>query len=499
MSISTLSKSIGWTRGLVEMRAQMLDLQRQFATGKKATTYGTLGSDRSLSVSMRARISQVKSYQGVIGTVQLRTNVLVQSFDRMRSILTDTRSDAIVPNFELVRGGQTALQVRAEAGLDELLGLLSSEVDGRYLFAGRSVDKNPVAATSSILDGYGQQAGFRQHLSERRQADLGADGLGRLVVPPATGGDLTVGEDTAGSPFGFKIAGVTSTLSGAAVTGPAGVPAEVSVSFAGQPQAGETIRLDLNLPDGTTTSVTLRAVAPGAGGEEGTFEIGADESGTAANLQQALAGALQGAAAVELSAASAYAAAEDFFNIDAANPPQRVDGPPFDTATGLRDGTEADTVFWYTGDAEATDPRATSAAKVDDHIAVGYGARANEEAFRWLVQNLAVLAADSYDPNVSTDRERYFATTQRTVTNIAYNGRQTIDAVYAQIASVQYVTGQADERHTTTKAMAEDLVAGVENADTNEVAVKLLQLQTRLEASYQVTSMLSQLSLTKFL
>lgn len=499
MSISSLSKSIGWTRGLVEIRAQMLDLQRQLATGKKATTFGKLGSDRTLSVSMRARVAQVESYKSVIGTVQLRTDVMAQSFDRMRSILSDTRSDAIVPNFELVRGGQTALQVRAEAALDEMLGLLSGEVDGRYLFAGRAVDKNPIAATTSILDGYGQQAGFRQHLSERRQADLGADGLGRLVVPAAAGTDVTVAEDVAGSPFGFKIAGVASTLSGVTVTGPAGAPSEVDVSFGGQPQPGETIRFDLNLPDGTTTTVQLRAVAAGQGGERGTFEIGADEAATAANFQQALTDSLRTAASIDLSAASAYAAAEDFFNIDAANPPRRVDGPPFDSATSLRAATAADTVFWYTGDAETTDPRATSSAKIDDHITVGYGARANEEAFRWMVQNLAVLAADSFDPGVSTDRDRYFATTQRVVNNIAYSGRQTISAVHAEIASVQYVTGQADARHTTTKAMAEDLVAGVELADMNEVSVKLLQLQTRLEASYQVTAMLSQLNLTRFL
>ena len=34
--------------------------------------------------------------------------------------------------------------------------------------------------------------------------------------------------------------------------------------------------------------------------------------------------------------------------IDAANPPQRVDGPPFDTATALVDGTAGNTVSWYT-------------------------------------------------------------------------------------------------------------------------------------------------------
>lgn len=361
--------------------------------------------------------------------------------------------------------------------------------------------ENPIAASSSVLNGEGARAGFRQHLSERRQADLGADGLGRLVVPPPAGGDVSIAEDVAGSPFGFKITGVTSSLTGVTVTGPGGSPTEATISFgAVPPEPGQTVRVDLALPDGTITNVELRAVAAGEGGEAGTFEIGADEAETAANFHAALTASLQRTAAVELSAASAYAASEDFFNFDAANPPQRVDGPPFDTATGLRDATEADTVFWYVGDAEPTDPRATASAKIDDHMTVGYGARANEEAFRWLVQNLAVLAADSFDASEPADQERYFATTQRAVQNLSYaGGRQTIGAVYAEIASVQYITGQADERHTTTRTMAEDIIGGVEIADENEVAVTLLQLQTRLEASYQVTAMLAQLNLTNFL
>ena len=49
-------------------------------------------------------------------------------------------------------------------------------------------------------------------------------------------------------------------------------------------------------------------------------------------------------------AASAVQAGNDFFNTDANNPPQRVDGPPFDTATAMIDGTPANTVAWYTGD-----------------------------------------------------------------------------------------------------------------------------------------------------
>ena len=40
-----------------------------------------------------------------------------------------------------------------------------------------------VASTNDILNGNGTQAGLTQVIAERQQADLGANGLGRLVIP----------------------------------------------------------------------------------------------------------------------------------------------------------------------------------------------------------------------------------------------------------------------------------------------------------------------------
>ena len=60
--------------------------------------------------------------------------------------------------------------------------MLNTAADGRYLFSGRTVDQEPVASTDQILNGNGAQAGLKQVIDERKQADLGASGLGRLIV-----------------------------------------------------------------------------------------------------------------------------------------------------------------------------------------------------------------------------------------------------------------------------------------------------------------------------
>ena len=92
-------------------------------------------------------------------------------------------------------------------------------------------------------------------------------------------------------------------------------------------------------------------------------------------------------------AASAIAAANNFFSAD---PPQRVDGPPFDTATSLVNGTPANTVFWYTGENGSTPRCRPQPPRSAPSMTIAYGMRANEPAISSLVANVAALAATTY-------------------------------------------------------------------------------------------------------
>ena len=54
-------------------------------------------------------------------------------------------------------------------------------------------------------------------------------------------------------------------------------------------------------------------------------------------------------------------------------------------------------------------------------------------------------------------------------------------------------------RQTQTQTALQNMVDQTEGIDQNQVASEILALQNSLQASYQTTAMLSQLSLTKFL
>src|SRR5262249_39369961 len=145
-------------------------------------------------------------------------------------------------------------------------GILNTQVGNRYIFSGTAINTPAVASPDDILNGTTTQAGLKQVISERQQADLGANGLGRLVItppsatPPASPTLTQVAEDVPGSPFGLKLNAVSSSLTNATVSGPSGSPVAVSVDFAGgNPNPGDTISFTFNEPSGTTDSIKLTA------------------------------------------------------------------------------------------------------------------------------------------------------------------------------------------------------------------------------------------------
>jgi D-3-phosphoglycerate dehydrogenase len=198
-----------------------------------------------------------------------------------------------------------------------------------------------------------------------------------------------------------------------------------------------------------------------------------------------------------LAAASALQASKEFF-ASGGNPAQRVDGSPPETATSLRDATDADTVAWYKGDNSAGDPREDALAKVDKTITVAYGLRANESGFATMFANLAALAAADFSAGDSTASGQSSEMIRRVRVNLA-DGTGLVNATTTEMAGRQVMLDQAKDRLTITKSTLADLTDQVEGADINETSANLLSLQTRLQASYEATAIVFKLNLADYL
>jgi hypothetical protein len=126
--------------------------------------------------------------------------------------------------------------------------------------------------------------------------------------------------------------------------------------------------------------------------------------------------------------------------------------------------------------------------------------RANEEGIRWIVQNLAVLAAMSFSPTDPDADARSSALHQRVGANIeAPPGTQKIDHIAAELANAHSALTAASDRHRQTRSTLAGMLEQIEGVPTEEVAAQILALQVRLQASMQTTALLFQTSLVNYI
>jgi flagellar hook-associated protein 3 FlgL len=495
MAINSIGSSTSLLgQSVLNIKNQLNTLQVQLASGEKATTYSGMGSGEQFAIAARTQLANITGYQNTITNVGTTINAANTALQNLVDTANQVESAASSQTQTVNSNGQTTGQTTAVSQLSSMLAVLNTQAGNGYIFSGAATNTPAVASADQILDGNGAQAGLTQLINERQQADLGTTGLGRLTVSSPTSTSVSLAQDS--SPFGIKLSAVTSTLTGATVTGPTGSPAAISVDLgATNPNPGDQLNITLNMPDGTTQSVQLTATTTSPP-PSGSFTIGATPAATAANLQTALTSSITTVANTSLVVASAMEASSNFFD----QPPLRVNGPPFDTASSLVNGTSANTVSWYTGGTTTGSARATQVAQIGPGQTVNYGIQANEQAIVLQLQAVAAYAAFTTSPSNANASGQVSALNQSVTQALsAQPGQQTIENIQSDLANAQTTMAAATSQQTQSQTTLQDLVSQIETVSPDQVASQILALQTSLQASYQTTSMLSQLSLVKYL
>ncbi|MGY6644526.1 MAG: flagellin N-terminal helical domain-containing protein [Salinarimonas sp.] len=441
----------------VQMRKQGADLERQLTTGRRADSYGGLGIKRGQALDLRARISGLESWQQGIKSADTRLKMMLQSIQGLDKIATDTKAVAAMPASKVIPGANPQEQMLAQANLQGAIDFLNAEFGGRSLFAGRAHDERPVANYNTIMQGVGQAIADRA-------TDDGVAGTGLLNVTRA-GTTVSIADN--GDPdFGFTIAGASS--SGGSITA-AGAASPASFTVNQSPAVGERVTLTLDLPDGTRREVSLIAETTAGPGQ---FVTGGSLAQVAENIENAMQDALESEASTSLTAASALLASQGFFD-DPAN--------------------------WYSG-SDPADPdqaRSTATLRIDETQTVGIGAQANEDAFRGLLSQLAAISATDFSDGSTQRLEAMMSRVRDNLT--PQGGEQSISQIGMELGVAASTMSEAAERHKATQVMVQNELGDIEDTNTEETVAKLLTLQTRLQASYQTTSLLSRLSLVNFL
>ena len=313
---------------------------------------------------------------------------------------------------------------------------------------------------------------------------------------------VTVAEDGAHG-FGIKLEGASTNSSDISiVTQTTAQPHVLQVRVDSLPQEGETISISYSLPDGSSASFDITATTDSPA-QLGEFEIGADADATAANIASAITAQLDRVRDTDLAAVSADMAAESLIAGNGETAMRVVDpGTGFADAVAMGAANPADTVIWYTGQSTTGSARQTAMARVDESTTVAYGVLGNEKGITELVRATAVMAAETFSVDTTSDSERYEALAQKQVVRLAEtNNAQSgsIEVIALELGLAKATVGSADERHAAYGSQLETMLSDIESVDINEVAMQLLTVRTNLEASYQTMSRLAELSLVNYI
>jgi flagellar hook-associated protein 3 FlgL len=392
-----------------------------------------------------------------------------------------------------------------------------------------------VADTDAILNGVtnsdgSQKAGLTQMIAEQVGADQGPGKNGWLSVAQSTTTPTQVSvtepsDDNVRANFGFSLAGkptsTTSAIQATYTAGTATAAGSLQLNVAAQPAVGDSITVTLKMHDGTSTTMTLTAVAAGTtpANSATTFALGAngDTTATAANLSAALTSAVGAAATGPLTATSAATAASHFFTGSVKGGPNGTGVMPqrvlFDTSTGnpgtpigYRSATPQDTVLWYQGEntysssGTQTPALDTQSVQVSATSSIGTGARAIDPAVQNVLAGLATMAFGLPTSSSTSPNATYQAVIDAAGPLLASaNGNSGVQDTVTQLS---LASARLTNAGTTNKAIqntVQNTLDGIEQAPTEEVVAKLLDVQNRLQASYQVTATLSKLSLVNYI
>lgn len=497
------------------MQKRMEKLQLQLATGKRYNSLAEIGQDRVHDLNIRARLSRIEGYQANIKTVETRLGFYTNTLQRLDDIEADARSLAVANAYGTDGINLVTVRQQASSMLREVVDLLNTDITGQFIFGGNKSDTQPLPNFDVLMNGttVPNQTGFNGVLEEYKDAH-GVGNLGRMDLDHPLGSDTVTLASYANPLFGTRLEGAQASAS-IAISGDAAsgftfvVGDDVAVL--------DELKITVKLPQDPNTEFTIKLVATEASPPgNGKFTIGANAAETAKNLHDALEGALEIFADGELSAATAKQAADAFFFAPPATSAQRVEvvaGEP-----QSYNGTQ-DTVQWYRGQQSGPNdnPRQSVTVQIDEHTRAAYGVQANEYGPAELIRNLAMLASEdmlmrpgSNVPSEQAEIDRHNAAVAARYESLATGVRSrlsesnnnqpgSVEGILMELGLAANTINTVKTRHTQYDAQLQNMLADIEAITVEEVAMQMLTLQTRLQASYQVTSMVSQLTLVNYL
>lgn len=124
-------------------QAQLDRLTLQASSGAIADTYGGLGSAAHVSISLQPQMAQVQAWQQNITIANGQLDTTQSVLSQLAGIASSFGADALGAGMQSATGA-AALATQAQLALQQVVGLLNTQSDGSYSFAGTNSANAPI-------------------------------------------------------------------------------------------------------------------------------------------------------------------------------------------------------------------------------------------------------------------------------------------------------------------------------------------------------------------
>jgi flagellar hook-associated protein 3 FlgL len=212
MRVSSKTFQLQWLASFNQRQAGLVDIQRQVSTGRRVTTAADDPAGAAQMVLLQQGLDRLENYRANADTARRRLSLSEGALSEGTDVLNRVRELAIQA------GGATqtpetraALANEARELLRGLLDLANSQDgEGRYLFAGNSVDTLPFILNGDAVVYAGDQGNRAQRIGENRTITEGDPGSAVFSAIRNGNGTFSVAPDSGNAGTGIYTAAVVT-------------------------------------------------------------------------------------------------------------------------------------------------------------------------------------------------------------------------------------------------------------------------------------------------
>ena len=508
--ISTLGSFQAQSTRITNLQVQLDRLSNQFSTQKLATDFAGLGNDVIRSQRARADLRELEIFQRNVDLGTLRIDLQSNALENIET-QSEIALDAI--NIEVRRGQIDLSRIKdtADTALGIVRDLLNERDAENFLFAGTDVLTQPLNDTGTLETAIGNLLNDWENevlstdelLAALRERDSSVNPL--AVTDTQVGYSTTLSEAKGLSIRADSNIEVDTTVKAdedqfrnilVALEVLRQLPQEANgngIDFDRVPDAIQDTNVVVTSTQTLPADIFTAAPLAGAGGQgAGPYEI-----------QFVIDDPVNGPQGLTIDL--------DLLDNDAVGPPtpdtpdvngiialinEAVTANPNLTSTEFEatlDGSgrlEITSSFDFTIDATATGPTNPAPAGILAFLGLDQDGGAAD---------IASFVTTTGDAETTGDEQREFFNLVEALASDIQTNLEGVSRSRLNLLDSLAIVDRVNDDIAGERVALLNLIGQVEDIDINEVGVQLQQIQFQLQASYQITSSISQLSLTNFL